>query len=101
VKPVIYYFNRTFEDNWDFGIIHPFLGNRNWANINSGFRNQTPLLLHHTVVFLKFDLPVIIFKSSVKIIYDRFHFMEKIKPWEFIFAQFRFPKNGCMIPKSR
>ena len=33
--------NQTSIFYRDFGIIHPFLGNRDWANINSGFRNQT------------------------------------------------------------
>jgi hypothetical protein len=39
-----------------------------------GISESDPLLLlpFHTVVFLKFDLPVIIFKSSVKKIYDRY-----------------------------
>ena len=57
-----------------------------------GISESDPLLLlpFHTVVFLKFDLPVIIFKSSVKKIYDRFHFMERLKPW-------LSPFYGCVV----
>lgn len=66
-------------------------------NILPGLRDDTFIFRNSGLTKNKFGisesdplLPVIIFKSSVKKIYDRFHFTERIKPW-------LSPFNGCAV----